>query len=605
VRTLDLTPRIIEFPTGSTHLTVRIEPNRYVAGRFIAELADAWKTYADIADLSPSSVSRQSVVIRNVGKLLTRKSDRSLTLHSRDADIADRLFEWEFALIEAYPPSSTTSKTMGRTLRIIVSCHLHTHRVTEGHLWKWATSPPLDGKSPRPRPLDEYSNSERLALEKVCRSIVRDTESRLALGRTLLTQGRDPRLHGWGNLDNVVWAVRHLPFDPTYEARILGKKADITVSDIDKLIHDEIGLHTNTRFVATEAGLLLAPCDEYLLAIRTLLHLQTGWSPEESRLLTREDVVFGDKDVRVRATKNRAQRIRWYTLASDAKSAPGWNAGDLLRRAAQSMSTGYALTPTANWFWTSGAETRKLKNTFTYPPFAVHQCTFAGGTTLGGLARRHGLEISAPHDMRRLRKTVKSARAVLIGTLSGGAGDDHSIEVFRGHYAHSTTVHTIAAQTVIRVQNKVLNRATQGPTLIEAAAADVASSTGDTALASIAVAVTNESPSDRELSITACSDPYSAPHNSEPSLCLDGPSMCLQCPNATVFDDHLPRLVNYHGILCDLRNAVPPRQFHEVYGQQLANLEAILEKFPTDKIDAAHALRVPIQRPLTEREQHR
>ncbi len=150
--------------------------------------------------------------------------------------------------------------------------------------------------------------------------------------------------------------------------------------------------------------------------------------------------------------------------------------------------------------------------------------------------------------MRRLRKTVKSARAALLGTLAGAAGgDDHSVEVFRGgHYAQTTTVHTIAAQTVLRAQNKVLHRASQGPTFVTATAAEIAQNPTPSEFTEIAASVAAETPTEQELTIAACRDPpLGAPFQEKGVLCHASPSMCLQCRNAIVFRDHLPRLIAY------------------------------------------------------------
>ena len=147
------------------------------------------------------------------------------------------------------------------------------------------------------------------------------------------------------------------------------------------------------------------------------------------------------------------------------------------------------------------------------------------------------LSISQPHDMRRLRKTVKSARAALLGTLAGAAGDDHTVEVFRGYYAQTTTVHTIAAQTLLRAQHTVLQRATQGPTFVAATAAEIAETPADPELAELAAGVDAETPTERELTIAACRDSYNAPFMDKGSLCHASPSMCLQCTNAVVFRD--------------------------------------------------------------------
>ena len=217
------------------------------------------------------------------------------------------------------------------------------------------------------------------------------------------------------------------------------------------------------------------------------------------------------------------------------------------------------------------------------------------------LVEKYALSISKPYDMRRLRKTVKSARAVLIGTLNGAAGDDHSIEVFRNHYAQTTTVHTIAAQTVLRAQQKVLDRARKGPTFVDVAAKALVVNGADPELAVIANTVAAESPLDQQLSITGCRDPYHGPADLPGTLCHASPSMCLQCRNAVIFRDHLPRLVAYRTTLTEIEKTMAPISFAETYGEQMVNVDAVLARFSDDEIERARALQLHVHRPFGQR----
>lgn len=452
-------------------------------------------------------------------------------------------------------------------------------------------------------PLDEFSNRERLLLQRHLREIVREGEKLLALGDTLLAAGADPREHGWDRIGNLLWGIRHLPLREGVPHTGV-RHTVLSGRDIAEHVRDATGITVAGRCPQVAAGRLLTPSDQHLAALRALIHLQTGWSPEETKWLTRDEVEFGDGDVRVRATKNRARRQRWYTLATGTDATSGWKAGDLFRRAQWAMRHAHALSPGQPWFWACGGKYSTIGAEVT-SNFSVRRCTFNGASSLGGLVRAHEIDISAPFDMRRLRKTVKSARAVLLGTLNGAAGDDHSVEVFRDHYLHTTTVHTIAARTVIRAQNKVLHRATTGPTLIPSEAATIASTTAGSPVGDLAASVAGERPSERDLTVAACTDPYRPPHGTDQQLCAGGPSMCLHCPNAVVFADHLPRLVRYHQVLLDQQKSLPPQQFHELYGQQLANLQDIINAFPIAQVEAAGRQDANVHIPLPERHQHR
>ena len=363
----------------------------------------------------------------------------------------------------------------------------------------------------------------------------------------------------------------------------------------------ELGGPTTHPMLLRSVGAFLVPEPEFLLAVRVLLHLQTGWAPEESAKLTLADIEFDAKSVRVRATKLRAQRVRWYTLASPAEGAWGWKAGDLLRRADHALRHARELAPGESQYWIAPVANARDRHATEYPSFLIRAHYFGRNNTLAKMIERQRLSISQPHDMRRLRKTVKSARAALLGTLSGGAGDDHSVEVFRNHYAQSTTVHTIAAQTILRAQGKVLDRVSNGPTLIKAAAAEIAEGSQASELEQLANAVANETDVERQLTLAACRDPYEAPFMTTGALCHAAPLMCLECRNAVVFRDHLPRLIVYREALDAIEKNMPPAAFGEVYGQQRVNIDAIIAEFSQQDVEAARGQAVAVHRPLGQR----
>lgn len=597
----DHEPRVVLFPPGGPMKSARISPSDYMATRLIAELADAWKESAENLDLTPGTISRQGGVIRRVGAFLTDRSDRFLTLSGDGADVARRLHDWESAMVVRFPPPSVHAKDLGMELRNHVTRYLQSHGIFDGVLADWASGWVLDGSAWEGVPLDEFSNDERLQLEQTCRTIVRDNEERLARGNALLKAGRDPRPHGWNRVENVLWALRNLPYDDSFHVNLAGPRRALNGCDVDQ----ESGVNRDSRLKArplvTAVGAYLTPEDEYLLAIRVLLHLQTGWAPEESGRLLRSDIEFGDSSVRVRATKLRAQRVRWHTLPSAAHPPWGWKAGDLVRRAAHAMHHAHALTPDEPLFWVTGIRSVRDRRDGEYPQYVIRARHFGSTNSLNKLIQRYELTISEPHDMRRLRKTVKSARAALLGTLNGAAGDDHSVEVFRGHYAQTTTVHAIAAQTVLRAQRKVLERASNGPTFIDATASAAAASPIDSGLAALATLVAEESPTEQQLTISGCRDPYDPPVGQTGSLCHASPSLCLQCRNAVIFRDHLPRLLAYRDVLDDIEKSMSPIQFSEVHGQQRLNIDAVLAEFATDDIEAARRQTAHLHRPLGQR----
>ncbi|WP_148302246.1 hypothetical protein [Tomitella biformata] len=578
--------------------SVRIKPEEYQASTLIGELADAWVARSKM--LAPTTTANYVASIRLLGKFLNDEKDRFLTMSGDGYAVAARLHHWEKSLIEKYQRSSTRPKKLGIQIRVLVQYWMQDNGMDATVLGDWSDSNVLDQRENTSAPLDEFSNSERISLRDKCRGIVRETERRLQLGESLLARGRDPRIHGWNVVENVLWALTNLPFSEEFRHEVIGPGCKDYARSVARLSGVEPPRGSYSTCVPAVARFLLSPTSEYLLAIRILLHLETGWSPEESRLLRREDVIHEGNVVRVRTTKLRARRIRWESLPTSGGPSPGWKSGDLIVRAANSMRFAHSNAEEGQPFWVAGFAAYRGQAPYDYPGFSIRDAFRTNSTTLKRLIDHHNLPISEPHDMRRIRKTVKSIRAVRLGTLHGSAGDDHSVEVFQGYYAPTTTVNTVAARTVIRAQGKALRRAIEGPTVHTESAADLVGNRNQD-VAHIAGEVAGESDIEKELSIAGCSAPYNSPFEEDGKLCHASPSLCLECPNAVVFRDHLPRLAAYENILRGLKNSMNPVVFDATYGKQSRNLHNILNLFDPADVEMARDHPMPLHRELGER----
>lgn len=201
-----------------------------------------------------------------------------------------------------------------------------------------------------------------------------------------------------------------------------------------------------------------------------------------------------------------------------------------------------------------------------------------------------GSVITPPHDARRLRKTAKTLRvAALGGTVSDLAGDDHHVEVFRGHYAHGTTAHILAARAVTTAQRRVFERVAAKPVFVDEAARTrleepaVAAALGLSAPVAAAMGA-----GVLDMGLTNCRDPYDSPHTPTGSVCHVAPTMCVLCRNAVVFTSQLPRLVLLAEHIERMRAALDPPRWQAVWGAQAAALAALFEQV-ADAMPAARA----------------
>ncbi|BAS11728.1 hypothetical protein AHiyo8_00310 [Arthrobacter sp. Hiyo8] len=61
----------------------------------------------------------------------------------------------------------------------------------------------------------------------------------------------------------------------------------------------------------------------------------------------------------------------------------------------------------------------------------------------------------------------------MTGTAAGAAGMDHTVQVSRGHYMQTTTIHVLAAKVTNAAQEYVYNSILQGPAVIPARAKEL------------------------------------------------------------------------------------------------------------------------------------
>lgn len=597
---MNLHPRVFYSQELATRgHSAAIDPTKYTASTLIAQIADGWLLYTQNTDNSAGTIINRASMIRSLARFLTDPNDRHLTLETASPDLPRRLLDWEKDLITQHGPQSERSKKAPATLRQYVNSYLVEKSIDNPLAQRWATSKGLrhGNNSARSTPLDEFSNKERIAIEQKLRDIVRAGERLQEIGNTLLTQGRDPRHAGWDKISNLVWAFHHIALDDIPKTVWQPHLPDHWWSVLEDLIPETAQLKENI-FGHPLMGLVI-PNLLHLQALRSLFLLRTGWTPEEVMHLKDADVDFDDTVVRVSTTKNRASTLRHRELSSLAREGTqGWNPGDLLRRAEKVMKPAKQQATNNTDFWLGALSLPRSNRRSKSLPAWLSTLPASPHYNLGQLVKRSGLTLSEPVDTRRLRKTHKSAKAVLLGTLAGSAGNDHSIEVFRTHYAQSTTVHTIAAKTVLNAQALVMGNI--GPTVVLHSAAQTAKLHHNNQLGSVANTTVQESPIDATLSVSSCVDPTNPPHTSAPQ-CLDAPQMCLNCANAVIFEDHVPRLVAYRQILKDLEPEMAPQQFAALYGQQIVNIDSVLNQFPVDVVTEAKSNPSSIRVPLTMR----
>lgn len=584
MKTLDLTPRTVHLNFRGTSIDGSITPADFPQPLLAAELADEYLGMFLTLGLSHGTMYNHRKALLSLLNALPVSLKKSSSLETDDAAVVDAFYQWEVELGEKYRPTSHLPAEFPTVIRRLVRRRLDSGKPTSAHAQRWALGSNLH-QGGIDQPLDEFSNAERLGIRDGCRQRIRAMEQRLERGRRLLEAGRDPRVHGWSSLPNMIWGTHHLAKEgiPSFLNDMSQSFDALSESEQGELGGPHPHGKGRSFHIVRNLMSLLYPTALDLNAYRALLQLETGAAPEEITDIKPSELQWHDGSIHAPLHKNRAHRTRRTKLKTSGDNAQvreGWRGGDLVHGLLGAMRLTQelpgkdidSLFPVAR---RTGSVITKNREHFQSVNFS-------------SLVSALPASISRPYDPRRLRKTVKTARAAVLQSAAAAAGDDHTIAIFQRHYAQSTTVHILAANAVTTAQQQVFERATDGPTFIPVQAIVALSGGLPPDIRAAASKVAAEEEVDAGMTVAQCSDPYSSPYGNENELCQVRPTMCFACPNAIVFSDHLPRLIAYRGILETHQREMPPTVFAAGHGQQLRNLDRILGEFPAEEIAQAN-----------------
>lgn len=585
-------------------MTHRIDPADFRCSLLAGQLADAWLDYHRKAALTSSSTYvaaiRSFLQFTDTYLAAAGPDPGDARLDGGSIDLTEVIYQWEEDLVSRYKPTSNRPNVQAGALLILVNHRAVRDAKVPERLRRRAEGPPTfrGGSS---EPLDEFANHERLALRDAAQADVRALEKRLSVGRALLEEGQDPRIAGWRTLPNLVWAARHRVMEMPALLANLPARIKWWPAPLKELLADPLYM---ARFpgkygVMTTVSGLLFPNELDLQPFRLLLLLAMGdATSEEVHDLALSDLEFSDEGVRVVQTKLRAQRIRPHLHLNDGpresdrplaegeipgeSAYPGtgnWDVPGLLRRLIAVNTLTRETFETEPWLFTAVESTDYRRR------MQAGRALFKlpGRRFTDWITTRSGLEggpvkISLPHDIRRLRKTSKTTRvAALGGSLSDLAGDDHHIEVFRGHYAHGTTAHVLAGRAVNRAQQVVFNKVKLAkPVLVTEDAETLL--TEPQAAAALGISVDQGAAlqqGELDMGVVNCRDPHNSPHTPKGKLCHVAPAMCMICSNAVVFTSQLPRLLMLDDHIAHMRKVLSPPVWQATWGVQAAALKEV------------------------------
>jgi hypothetical protein len=565
-----------------------IDPSRYQCAALVAQLADEWVDYARVARIS--SVQRYAQAVRWFAGYVDEYcraggiSAAALRLEGDGVELAEVIYQWERSLVTRYPPGSPAPRELANKLLLLIDQRAQRDEGVPETLRRRAAGYAVVARGAS-KVLDEFSNPERLALRRAARADIAALEDRLERGRELLAAGRDPRAHGWGRPANLVWAARHGILTRT----ALCANLPTQVAHWPRAVRDLMPYDAPNRGVyllMRQVAGLLYPGELDLHPFQVLLLLQmSNTAPEELRALALEEVEFTDGAVRIIARKARADRVRAESHPAHGAPAAGryrdfagdgrWDVPGLLRRMIAATALAREVFAPEPFLFT--AVQLDGRGGLRARPAEFYLDGYRFTHWIAGHERADAdFAISRPHDTRRLRKTAKTAKVVALGgTVSDLAGDDHHVEVFRGHYAHGTTAHVLAGRAINRAQRWVFERAERPVYLPAEAVARLAEPDTALALGLGSAQARALGGGELDMGLVNCRDPYDSPYTPGAKLCHVAPAMCMLCRNAIVFPAQLPRLVLLADHIERMRAVLDPPTWSAVWGRQAAALREL------------------------------
>lgn len=419
---------------------------------------------------------------------------------------------------------------------------------------------------PRPRPLDAYPLGVFEAIGAAALADVRLIRDRIADGERLAATGSDPRVAGWGRLENVLWQVaQHGPLTTAEHSRIWA---------VDNT-------HGGVR--AINQRLFLTCAD--LVPLVVALIVSTGLEPECVKGLRADCLVNPVAGfVSIAYVKKRARNGSHKTIRVRDGGALHFPGG-LIALARRLTERGRRL---------AGSDLLWIDVRYD----GVHPSFTTGGSfdrKVGQWSDRHGLgELtdrgggSVRLDLRRLRKTYKSRHYQASGGVLDDFAQGHSKQVAARHYADidaHTQLHEDAIEAGLR---QALQVGLPPPVVADEHGRPLGEAATDLTPAQAHAATS----ADTDVFLASCTDFHASPFARTPGAgCPVAVWGCLECPNAVYTTRHLPSLLSFTGFLNAQRDELPGPAWQARYGLAFDRLTTgITPRFTPEQITTARLI---------------
>lgn len=558
-----------------------------------AELADEWVELSAAERWRVASVRNSRGSIESFCTFVDAHIPQAKTasLGTDGPQLARIVRAWTRQLPGLYAAGSRVpAGTAGHLKRLVARRAAYEQRPVSEELRAWADAPGSLRRG-ETKELDEFPRAEKRALVAAAWTDLRRVEARIRAGRELAARGQDPATGGWLALENILWAIVH----GSALKEILGHLPPRRSwpEHLRALLPPEVPATGQVQELLRALVAQLYPATMDLHPLRVLLMSATNAAAEEVTALDEDDVEFQPSGVLLTLGKMRARRISRAAFGDDEADdgevlvpagSPRLDAAQLIRRfqwltAPLAERTGLDPAP----LFLRASVNNQVLVIKEFDPNQPHR-------DLRAWATRCAVHLSEPVDIRRLRKSGKVEKAIALRGRVSDIADDHSVAVFRKHYAHGTTLHVIAGNVITSAQQYWLDKALAptGPVLLDQAAHDSLAEPG----AEAALGLTREQVEElrsgaMDMGVTGCRDPEDSPFGRPGQLCPVAPLRCLECKNAFILPSNLPQLLLFAEHLDRLTLRLSPAHFERLWATSRTNLQAALDARTDAELAAA------------------
>lgn len=491
--------------------------------------------------------------------------------HGEDIDLddldADLLDAYEERLTDHYGTgASSASAAMWQIVRLL-------RQVNQAHPGRFdldlrsRIAYTMSEKQSASKPLDAYPLPVFEAFEAAARAEVGRIRDRILAGERLAAAGRDPEIHGWGRLENILWFIN--------------ERGPLTAA-----YRNIRGVAANGYIRGVNSHLYLSRRD--LLSFHVLLACQMGMEPESI------------KELKVGCLTNAARgfvSVQYYKrrAGSDPHKSMRIRDGGNLRSPGGVLRLAMRLTKRARelggyddlWVGTSCA-TNALSP-------ASEARVLLSAWDRGRFLAEHGFD--AMHDrggkpvnldLRRLRKSYKSKQYLQAGGVLPDFATGHTCEVAGRHYADIGAHEEIHDQAVEAGLSEALAVHLQPPVVLDEEGGRLDDGSQEVPTEAVRDALSGAT----DVWLSSCRNFFDSPYSlKKGAACPVPPWVCLECPNAVFTTRHLPAVLSVLGTIEAQRDEFSTAEWTARFAVAHERIvKGVLARFSARQIATAQAI---------------